>query len=56
MIEVVPAPEFTVVPEGTDQLYDVAPATALIVYVAVCPGHTVTGPVIAPGAVGVDAE
>lgn len=51
-ILVVPCPEFIVVPAGTVQVYEVAPGTAEIEYVSVCPGQTASVPEIDPGAAG----
>ena len=49
---VVPAPNDTVTPVGTVQVYDVAPNTAPTVYCAVVAPHKFVGPVIAPVAPG----
>jgi hypothetical protein len=43
---------FPVQPEGSVQLYDVAPATAGTEYVCVRPVHTTVEPEIAPGCAG----
>jgi hypothetical protein len=46
---VVPCPDVIVAPGGTDQLYETAPETGEIEYVADCPAQTVVGPEISPG-------
>jgi hypothetical protein len=56
VIEVVPAPDVIVHPAGTVHVYDVALATAEMLYVnPVVPGHTGVVPVITPGVAGVPA-
>jgi hypothetical protein len=53
VIELVPAPDVTVVPAGVVQLYPVAPATDGTENVTpVAPGQTFVGPAIAPGTCG----
>jgi len=53
-IEVVFEPEVITEPDGTLQVYPVAPLTAEILYVTpVCPAHTVVDPVIEPATAGI---
>jgi hypothetical protein len=53
VIELVPAPDVTVVPAGVVQLYPVAPATDGTENVTpVAPGHTFTGPDMFAGTAG----
>ena len=53
VIAFVPAPDVTIQPVGTAQVYDVAFGTAVILYVnPVIPGHTGVVPVIDPGVAG----
>ena len=54
-MELVPCPEFTVAPDGTVQLYEVAPLTALIEYAtANVFAQTLDVPEIDPGVIGAE--
>ena len=46
-------PELPLHPDGNVHVYDVAPDTAVILYVWEVPWHTAVVPVIAPGCAGV---
>ena len=50
--DIVPCPEEIIHPEGAVQVYDVAPATADMLYAKEVAAHSVAVPVIVPGVAG----